>query len=119
MKTVYSKSQWQKSVYYIGLTLACANKEVANTLNGLLPMLAVGFSIPCGVLFRFGQKTNESAGTLLKSSAASTAVKEKPNEAPIQNLNEEVSVGIATHEVNISGLGQLESASKNDPEKVK
>ena len=112
MKTVYSKSQWQKSVYYIGLTLAWANKEVANTLNGLLPMLAEGFSIQCGVIFRFGRKTNESAGTLLKSSAASTAVKEKLNEAPIQNLNEERSVEFATHDVNIWGLGQLESASK-------
>ena len=38
-------------------------------------MLAEGFSIQCGVLFRFGRKTNESAGTLLKSSAASAAVK--------------------------------------------
>ena len=63
-------------------------------------MLAEGFSIQCGALFRFGRKTNESAGTLLKSSAASTAVK-KLNEAPIQNLNEERSVGFTTHEVNI------------------
>ena len=92
MKTVYSKSHWQKSVYHIGVTLACVNKEVANTLNVLLPLLAEGFS---------GRKTNESAGTLLKSSAASTAVKEKLNEAPIQNLNEGRSVRFATHEVNI------------------
>ena len=64
-------------------------------------MLAEGFSIQCGILFRFGRKTNESKGTLLKSSTASTAVKEKRNKAPIQNLNEERSVGFATHEVNI------------------
>ena len=64
-------------------------------------MLPEEFSIQCGVLFRFGRKTNESAVTLLKSSAASTAVKEKLNEAPIQNLNEERSVEFATHEVNI------------------
>ena len=62
-------------MYYIGLTLASVTKEVANTLNGLLPMLAEAFSIQCSVLFRFSQKTNESAGTLLKSSAASTTVK--------------------------------------------
>ena len=101
LKTVYSKSHWQKSVYYIALTLACVKKEVANTLNELLPMLAEGFSIPCGALFGFGWKGNESAGTLLKLSAASTAVKEKLNKALIQNLNEERSVGFVTHEVNI------------------
>ena len=33
-------------------------------------MLAEGFSIQYGALFGFGQKGNESAGTLLKLSAA-------------------------------------------------
>ena len=51
-------------------------------------MLAGGFSIQCCALFDFGRKANESAGTLLKLSAASTNVKEKINEAPIDNLNE-------------------------------
>ena len=82
-------------------------------------MLAEGFSIQCCALFGFGREANESAGTLLKLSAASTNVKEKINEAPIDNLNEEKSVGFVTHEVNIWGVCQLESASKNDPEQVK
>ena len=112
MKTVYSKSHWQKSVYYKALTLACIKKEVANTLNELLPMLAEGFSIQCCALFGFGREANENAGTLLKLSAASTNVKEKINEAPIDNLNEERSVGFVTHEVNIWGVCQLKSASK-------
>ena len=64
-------------------------------------MLAGGFSIQCCALFDFGRKANESAGTLLKLSAASTNVKEKINEAPIDNLNEKRSVGFVTHEVNI------------------
>ena len=81
--------------------LACVKKEVANTLNELLPTLAEGFSIQCGALFGFGRKSNESAGTLLKLSAANTPVKEKLKEAPIQNLNEEKSVGFVTHEFNV------------------
>ena len=64
-------------------------------------MLAEGFSIQCGALFGSGWKANESAGTLLELSAASTNVKEKIKEAPIDNLNEERSVGFVTHEVNI------------------
>ena len=40
-------------------------------------MLAEGFSIQCGALFGSGWKANESAGTLLELSAASTDVKEK------------------------------------------
>ena len=64
-------------------------------------MLAEGFSIQRGALFGFGRKANESAATLLKLFAASTNVKEKINEAPIDNLNEEKSVRFVTHEVNI------------------
>ena len=64
-------------------------------------MPAKGFSIQCRALFGFGRKANESAGTLLKLCAASTNVKEKINEARIDNLNEEKSMGFVTHEVNI------------------
>ena len=64
-------------------------------------MLAEGFSIQCSALFGFGRKANESTVTLLKLSAASTNVKEKINEARIDNLNEEKKVGFVTHEVNI------------------
>ena len=74
--SIFKKSLAKECILH-RLTLACVSKEVANTLNGLLPMLAEGFSIQCGILFHFGRKTNESAGTLLKSSDASTAVKEK------------------------------------------
>ena len=66
-------------------------------------MLAEGFSIQRGALFGFGLKANESTGTLLKLYAANAAVKEKLNQAPIHNLNEERSVGFITHEVNIQG----------------
>ena len=66
-------------------------------------MLAEGLSIQHGALFGSGPKAKESAGTLLKLSTASDAAKEKLNQAPIHNLNEERSVGFITHEVNIQG----------------
>ena len=57
--------------------------------NVLLKMLAKGFSIQCGALFGFGPKENERIGNLLKLSAASVTVKEKLNQAPIDNLYKE------------------------------
>ena len=82
-------------------------------------MLAEGFSIQRGALFGFGLKENESTGILLKLYAANAAVKEKLNQAPIHNLNEERSVGFITHEFNIRGPDQLEPASKkNDSEQI-
>ena len=53
-------------------------------------MLGEGFSIQCGAIFGFGWKANESAGTLLKLSTASTNVKEKINEALTDNLMKKV-----------------------------
>ena len=49
----------------------------------------------------FWAKGNERIGNLLKLSAASVTVKGKLNQAPIDNLNKERSVGFVTHEVNI------------------
>ena len=93
-------------------------KQVVDIPTTLLPMLTEGFSIQRGLLFGFGTKTNESTGVTLKLCAASATIKEKLNQAPIHNLNEEKSVGIITHEVNIRSPNQLEPASKNDPEQV-
>ena len=82
-------------------------------------MLAEGLSIQHGALFGSGPKAKESAGTLLKLSTASDAAKEKLNQAPIHNLNEERSGGFITHEFNIRGPDQLEPASKkNDSEQI-
>ena len=82
-------------------------------------MLAEGLSIQHGALFGSGPKAKESARTLLKLSTASDAAKEKLNQAPIHNLNEERSVGFITHEFNIRGPDQLEPASKkNDSEQI-
>ena len=75
-------------------------------------MLAEGLSIQHGALFGSGPKAKESARTLLKLSTASDAAKEKLNQAPIHNLNEERSGGFITHEFNIRGPDQLEPASK-------
>ena len=77
-------------------------------------MLAEGLSIQHGALFGSGPKAKESAGTLLKLSTASDAAKEKLNQAPIHNLNEERSVGFITREFNIRGPDQLEPASKKN-----
>ena len=82
-------------------------------------MSAEGFSIQHGALFGSGPKAKESARTLLKLSTASDAAKEKLNQAPIHNLNEERSGGFITHEFNIRGPDQLEPASKkNDSEQI-
>ena len=82
-------------------------------------MLAEGLSIQHGALFGSGPKAKESARTLLKLSTASDAAKEKLNQAPIHNLNEERSGGFITHEFNIRDPDQLEPASKkNDSEQI-
>ena len=55
---------------------------------------------------------------MLKLFTASATVKEKLDQVPTRNLNEERSVGYITHKVTIWSPDQLEPASKNDPEQV-
>ena len=109
---IFKKSLPKECILHsINSSMCEYKKEVVNILNVPYPMLAERFSIQRET-FGFGPKANESIGTLLTLSAASAAVKEKLNPAPIHNLNEERSVGFITHEVNIRGPDQLEPASK-------
>ena len=65
-------------------------------------------SIQCGA-FDLGPRQMKAQSKL---AAASAAVKEKLNQTPNHNLNEERNVGFIMHEVNIRAPDQLEPASK-------
>ena len=86
-------------------------KEVKKLLIIILQRLADGFSEQRGALFRFGPKANEDTKTLLKVSTVKGQKKQKLQQLPIHNLNEERSVGFVNYEIQIRGKRHLSSVS--------
>ena len=90
---------------------AAYTKEVKKLLIIILQRLANGFSEQRGALFGFGPKANEDTKTLLKVSTVKGQKKQKLQQAPIHNLNEERSVGFVNYEIQIRGKRHLSSVS--------
>ena len=66
-----------------------------------LPRLVEGFSNQHGAIFGFGPKANNHIGNILKAEGVIQAKRRKLVNAPIQNLNEERSVGFINYEISI------------------
>ena len=80
--------------------------------NGNLPLASRVISYAIFALGQDKQHTDEDTGTVLKISDLDGAKRQKLNQAPVHNLNEERSVGFINYELEIRGKKHLESASK-------
>ena len=74
--------------------------------------MADGFSNQRGAIFGFGPNADDDTKTLLKVSSVSQQKKQKLQQAPVHNLNEERSVGSVNYEIQIRGKKNLNSVSK-------
>ena len=88
------------------------NKEVKKLIEIILQRMADGFSNQRGAIFGFGPNADDDTKTLLKVSAVSQQKKQKLQQAPVHNLNEERSVGSVNYEIQIRGKKNLNTVSK-------
>ena len=87
-------------------------KDVLKVIQIIIPRIAEGFAIQRGAIFGFGAQKDEDTGKIFKISTANEAKRQKLNQAPVHNLNEERSVGWVNQELDVRGKCFLESVSK-------
>ena len=88
-------------------------KEVQHFLSICIPRLAEGFELQRGGIFGFEKFAYDETNKVLKISTLESPKCCKLNQAPVDNLNEEKSVGCVNHKINICGKKHLESVSRN------